>query len=345
MTRIVVVGGYGFFGAAAVERLRADGLLPLVGSRRAGADVRVDVENAASLRAALRPGDVVVDTVGPFQDRTTALVEAAIDVGFDVIDISDSVAYAEAVCALQPRINARGIRVLTSCSSVSAISAAAITMSGVAEPLRLTAFLVPAAKYAAYPSTVESLARSVGRPVRVWRGGRLETRVGWRDTHWMDLPPPIGRRCGHLFESADSVTLPGIWPSLKRAEMYVDVNVPGFGAVMSLASRSRAVRALVRRCRTPGLALARRLGTAAGCMAYAIEGRGGEVRQFALLAANQGYFIPIVPAVMAARCIAQGRLPQRGLIPPDRHLEAGELLHDLRALGVQCTWLDRRGFC
>ncbi len=343
MTRIVVLGGYGFFGAAAVERLRADGHSPLVGSRRAGADVRVDVEDAASLRAALRPGDVVIDTVGPFQDRTTALLEAAMEVGFDVIDISDSVAYAEAVCALQPRIDARGIRVLTSCSSVSAVSAAAIAMSGLAKPVRLTAFLVPASKYAVYPSTAESMMRSVGRPVRVWRDGRMESRVGWRDAYRMDLPPLIGRRCGHLFESADSVTLPRVWPSLKTAEMYVDVNVPGFGAVMSLAARSNAVRALVRMCRNPGLALARRLGTTVGCMAYEIEGPGGDVRRYALLAASRGYFIPIVPAVAAARRIAQGRLAQRGLIPPDRHLEAGELLHDLRALGVQCTWLDRQG--
>jgi hypothetical protein len=80
-------------------------------------------------------------------------------------------------------------------------------------------------------------------------------------------------------------------------------------------------------------------------MAWEIEGRGGAVRRLALLAAIQGYFIPIVPAVLAARRIAQGRLAQGGLIPPDRHVEAGELLHDLRALGVECAWLYCRNAC
>jgi hypothetical protein len=338
MMRIVVLGGYGFFGAVAMEQLRTAGLRPLAGSRRAGAGVRVDVEDAGSLRGALRAGDVVVDTVGPFQDRTTRLVEAAIEVGFDVVDISDSVAYGEAIQALRPAIDARGIRVLTSCSSVSAISAAVISMSGLAGPRRLTAFLVPAARYAAYPATAESLLRSLGRPVRVWRGGRMEERPGWRDSFVMDLPAPTGRRRGRLFESADSVTLPKVWPSLETAEMYVAITVPGLGAALALAARSRAVRGLVRLCRAPGMALARRLGTASGCFACEVEGRGGEVRRFVVFAASGGYAVPIVPAVIAARRIAQGSFAGRGLVPADGHVAPDELLAELRATGAECTW-------
>ena len=49
---IFVLGGFGLFGRAAMERLRADGLAPVALSRRTG----VDAENGVSLRAALRPG-------------------------------------------------------------------------------------------------------------------------------------------------------------------------------------------------------------------------------------------------------------------------------------------------
>lgn len=60
MRRVVVLGGAGLFGGAAVELLRRHGVDP-----------------------------VALDAVEPFQDRSTALVETAADVGADVVDISD----------------------------------------------------------------------------------------------------------------------------------------------------------------------------------------------------------------------------------------------------------------
>src|SRR5260370_30049982 len=103
MRRIVVAGGLGFFGRTAAERLRADGAQPLIAARRPGADLRLDVEDPASLRAALRPGDVVLDIVGPFQDRTTALAEAVLEIGCDLVDIADSRAYVAPLYALRAR--------------------------------------------------------------------------------------------------------------------------------------------------------------------------------------------------------------------------------------------------
>src|SRR6185295_9533189 len=143
MRRIVVLGGTGFFGAAAVERLRADGLQPLIATMHGQADLRLDVNSRASIKSALRPFDVVVDAVGPFQTRSTALIEAAIETGIDVVDLSDSLEYAEKIEGLRLRIEAAGIRVLTSCSSVSAISAAAVHLSGFEKPVRLSVCLSP----------------------------------------------------------------------------------------------------------------------------------------------------------------------------------------------------------
>ena len=98
MGRIVVLGGRGFFGAAAVALLRAEGERPLVGARGRGGDLRMDAEDAASLRAALRPGDVVIDAAGPFQQRTTTLAAVALELGCDLVDLADSLDH---VLALQ----------------------------------------------------------------------------------------------------------------------------------------------------------------------------------------------------------------------------------------------------
>jgi hypothetical protein len=335
MRRIIVLGGYGFFGAAAVERLRADGIQPLIGSRRSEADIQIDVEDAASIRAALRPGDVVIDTVGPFQDRTTTLVEAAIALGVDVIDISDSLAYAERLYALKPIIDASGSRVLTACSSISAISAAMVRLSGIVEPERLTGFLGPATHYAASPSTGASLLRSVGREIRVWRHGRLITRVGWRESQRFPMPPPVGWIRGHLFESVDSLTLPPVWPSLSAVDFFVDSRVPGLNTLLTVAARMPPLRALIQRFLDPCLTVARALGPSSGCLAYEIVGANGQRERFALVASERGYFTPIVPAVLAARAIAEERFEPRGLVPPNLHVQPEELIAYLDTLGVR----------
>jgi hypothetical protein len=335
MKRIVVLGGLGFFGATAADRLRALGASPLTAARRPGADLRLDVEGPASLRAALRPGDVVLDTVGPFQDRTTALAEAALDVGFDLIDIADSRAYVAGLYALRARFDAAGLRLLTACSSVSGVSAALVTHSRLADPVRVTGFLVPAAHYAANPGSAASLLRSVGRPVQVLRGGALAGGTGWRDARDFVMPPPIGRMQGHLFETADPLTLPTAWPSLRDVAFYVDSWVPGLNLLLDLAARSRPVHALMGRFMRLGLVLSRRFGSPTGCLAFEIEAASGQVARYALISTHHGHYTPIAPAVLAARAIAEGRFAPRGLVPPDQYVDSDELLAYLRGVGVE----------
>lgn len=337
MRRIVVAGGLGFFGRTAVERLRADGAQPLTAARRPGADLRLDVEDPASLRAALRPGDVVLDTVGPFQDRTTALAEAALEIGFDLVDIADSRAYVARLYALRSWFEAAGVRLLTACSSVSGVSAALVAHSrlGPDGPLRVTGFLVPAAQYAANPGSGASLMRSVGQPVKVLRGGALVDRTGWRDTRSLVMPRPLGLMHGHLFETADAITLPTAWPSLRDVAFYVDSWVPGLNLMLDLGARSALVHALMARCMKFGLALSRRFGSPTGCLAFEIEGAGGQVARYALISTHHGHYTPIAPAVLAARAIAEGRFEPRGVVPPNCYVEPEELLKYLGDLGIE----------
>lgn len=335
MRRIVVLGGTGFFGSVAVRLLEADGVAAVRASRRASADVQVDVEQAASLRATLREGDVVIDTVGPFQERSSALVEAAMETGCDVIDISDSLAYTQKVYGLQGRIEESGIRVLTACSSLSAVSAAMVSLSGVTDPVRVTEVLAPATRYTANPGSGGSLLRSVGRPIRILRQGQLTTVTGWSEARTFRLPSPIGTIRGYLCESPDAVTLPRIWPGVRTVAFYVDSRAPGLNTVFALAARWRPVRRLVVRLQPTGLALARLLGSRIGCLAFEIEGSDGRIARCALVGGEQGHLTPIAPAVMAARAIAEGQFEARGLVSPDRYVEPGELLDYLSALGVE----------
>ncbi len=224
MKRVIVLGGQGLFGRTIVDQLQAVGIRSLVAGRHSKADVQINANDTASIRAAVAPGDLVIDTAGPFQRRTMALVQAAIDIGFDLIDINDNLRYAEQILALEKQIAAAGIRVLSSASSVSAFAAAAVEQSGISEPLRITAFLAPATRHTANRGTALSLIESVGQPVRVWRNGKLQTLTGWGEQRRFEMPSPLGPIRGRLFKSADAVFLPRIWPSLKTVEMFVDAN-------------------------------------------------------------------------------------------------------------------------
>jgi hypothetical protein len=333
--RLIVLGANGFFGRAARQRLRADGAQPLAAARRPGADLLLDVEDPASLRAALRPGDVLIDTAGPFQARTTALLDAALEAGCHLVDIADSRAYVARIYARQADIAASNSVVLTACSSLSAVSAALLRHSAIADPVRLSGFLAPASRYASSPAGAASLLRSVGQPILVWDAGRLQPAAGWRRSRSLRVPAPIGRVRGRLFESADCITLPPIWPGLRTVDFYVDSRVPGLNLALDLAARSRLAHRLLVRLIRPGVRLARALGSPAGCLAFEIEGQGGQRAAYALVARQHGYFTPIVPAVIAARALAEGRFDQRGLVPPDRHVPAEELLAYLDRIGVR----------
>jgi Saccharopine dehydrogenase NADP binding domain len=326
MRRLVVLGGRGTFGRAAIRELEALGHVPVAAGRRPDSELQVDADDPDSLRGALRAGDVVLDAAGPFQDRSLTLLEAAVETGFDVVDINDSLAYAERVRSRRDIIAEAGIRVLDACSTVSAVSAAVLTLSAVESPVRFTSFLAPAARDTARSASARSLLRSVGRPLRTLRDGALQEQVGWRDRRDFEAPPPLGDLRGHLFESADSLLLPVSFPTLRTVEMYVDTNTPGLNLVLSLVARVRGARRWMERTLPLGLRIARALGSRRSGVGYEIESSEGAARRFAIVAPEGGYRVAVASAVLAVDAIVTGSFTERGLVPPHRQVPTDRLL-------------------
>jgi len=328
--RIVVAGGAGFFGRNVSGLLRADRLQPLIAGRT-GEEVALDVEDPRSLRAALRAGDVVVDTAGPYQSRTTALVEAAIEVGADVIDLNEGLEYAKAVAPFDARARERGVAILSSCSAVSAVAAVFVQLSGVVRPARVSALVAPASRETAHTGTVRALLASVGRPVEVRRNGAPHIATGWRETRHFELP----RRRGHLVGSALPLTLPRIWPGLRDVDCWTDTGTLGANAVLSVASMSGALRDLAEALMPLGQLAARVLGARRGAFAVEIEDGEGRISRLALTSSRRSYLIAAAPAALAARALAEGRFTERGVVRADRYVNAEELIEYLRALGIE----------
>jgi hypothetical protein len=335
MRRVIVLGGLGFFGRTAAAELRRMGVHVRIASRGNGADLRIDANDPDSIRTAVRPGNIVLDAAGPFHRRSPALIETAIDVGFDVVDLNDDLSYAESVLAREPKIADSGIRVLTSASTVSAFSTAVMQIIGPRPPRRFTSFLVPATRHTANVGTAQSLLRTVGQPIRVLRQGQLCTVTGWRESRSLQLPSPLRTICGHVFESADALWLPRMCPSLQDVAMYVDANTPGANAALTLAARSKLLHRLIGRGIGFGATLARRFGSDVGGVAYELEGDDSRTARFALVAKKNSYFVAIAPAVLAAHKMANDQFTERGLVLPNRYVDAVETLRFLSSAGVE----------
>jgi hypothetical protein len=335
MPRVIVLGAGGFFGSVATDRLLAEGFTPVRSSRRPGIfDLQIDADDAASIRSGLRPGDIVVDAAGPFQTRTAALVEAATEVGFDVVDLSDSFAYASRILATRERIDRAGVRILTSCSAVSAVSGALVRLSGVTEPARVSVFLAPASRATANPATTRSFLASVGRPVMVRRDARLVSQAGWRLSRRFAWPGRRNRR-GFLTESADALLLPQVWPSLRDVDFWVDTQVPLLNGLLQASAHIAIGTAAIRALAGVGAALAKPFGSAAGAFAVEVEGQDGSVVRRILWGKARSYLIAVAPAVLAVRALAAGRLKETGLVPVDRQVDPNELVTYLAAAGIE----------
>lgn len=297
----MVIGAGGFFGRQTVRALATVGIRAVSAARRDG----VDAEDRASLRAFLRRGDVVVDTAGPFHTRTTALLDVALEVGADLIDVSDSAAYASGIAAERTRIEASQSAVLTGCSAISAVVATLVVASGIRDPRSVDAWLAPASRETAHVATARALIASI-RP-----GPRLACGFA-----------PLS---GFAVDSALRVQLPAIWPSLERAAFWVDPHTPGFGPLLALAARSRALRTTLWLLAPIGVRVTRLLGARSGIVAVRIEGAEGEAR-WVLRSPRGSYRLAIAPAVLAARDLASGTRELRGLVPADRMVEPDALL-------------------
>jgi len=329
LRRILVAGGAGFFGRNVAELLRAEGLRPVIAGR--SGEIALDAEDRRSLLAALRPRDVIVDAAGPYQARTTALVEAAIEIGADVVDLNESLEYARRVATLDARARERGIAVLSSCSAVSSVAAALVRHAEVDHPARISALVAPASRETAHTGTVRALLASVGRPIEVRRGGRTTSMIGWRETRDFTLP----RRRGHLIGSALPLTLAEVWPTVRDVDCWTDTSTPGANALLSVVARSPVLRRLALRTVPLGVGIARVLGSRRGAFAVEIADEAGRVTRIALTSARRSYLIAAAPAALAASALADGRFAERGVVPADRHVPADDLIAYLQRLGIR----------
>ena len=337
MKTVLVLGGYGGFGARLSIRLAADGWSVLVAGRNEEAARRFaeTLPNARPVRAD-RNGDLrpilqmhrptlVIDAAGPFQGSDYRVAETCIACGTHYIDLADARDFVTGIAALDERARKAGVVVLAGASSVPAMSGAIITeLSADMDVVNRVSMAISGSNRATAGASVAAAILSyVGRPVRIWRGRHWRQETGW---HWL-------KRVHYRVEGR---------PDMSRLVALSDVpdheivpsRVTGRPATMFRAGPEFSFQLLVlwllswpvkwgwwtslsplARWLLPLQKLTAGLGTDRSAMMVEIKGQKGDVflaRRWTLIAEEgHGPEIPTMAAQLLARSILEGTLASR----------------------------------
>ncbi|MFN3930269.1 MAG: DUF4166 domain-containing protein [Brevundimonas sp.] len=336
MTRVLVVGAGGVFGARLCEGLLRQGFEVVAAGRDAGRADAVAarlrrafpgavVEAAALDTATVTPGDLlatgavlVADAAGPFQGAEPATARAAIAAGLHYVDLADGRDFVAAFPALDAAAKAAGVVALTGCSSTPALSNAVLDRltAGWREVVWVEAAISPGARAPRGLSVMRAILSWLGRPVRVFDGGEWTTRAGWSGLYRRDFGR-AGRRRVSLCETPDldlfrarfqprerALFLAGLEPWPTHAGAWV------LGRLVSLL-RCDPVPLAGLLVRLSGWAAP--FGSDRGAMrveAWGVDEDGRAARAVWRLVAEpgEGPVTPSLPALAAIRAIAAGRV-------------------------------------
>lgn len=348
MKSVIVLGGYGGFGARLSKRLAAEGWAVLVAGRNAAAAERLAAalpnarplvaDRTADLRPvlqALRPF-LLIDAAGPFQGSGYQVAEACIACGVHYIDLADARDFVCGIGRLDAAAKAAGVAVVSGGSSVPALSGAVVAelSRGMEEVCSVETSISASNRATAGASVAAAILSYVGKPVRVWRGRRWRQETGWHRLHVQDYHVPGRmpiRRLVALADVPDHDVVPAAVPgrpattfragpefAFQLLTLWLLSWLVKWGWVGSLSPFARWL--------LPLQTLSARLGTDRSAMAIEVKGISeGEpvMRRWTLIAENGDG--PEIPTI-AAHVLAQA-LPAGQLAPGARHA-AGQVTLD-----------------
>ena len=192
---VIVLGGYGGFGARLSRRLAADGWRVLV----AGRSLTKAQAFAAGLPeaqgvAADRNGDLgpllelhrpmlLIDAAGPFQGLSYAVPQACIAAGVAYLDLADGREFVCDIGVLDAAAKAAGVAVISGASSVPALSGAVVRelAAGMDTVAQIDLSISASDRATAGASVAASILSYAGQSVPLCDGATVRQATGWRD--------------------------------------------------------------------------------------------------------------------------------------------------------------------
>lgn len=195
MKRVLVIGGYGGFGARIAQLLAQDDFLVLVGGRNAakaaafcGAQAEgvfepITVDRATIDTAGIRALDLwaLVDAAGPWQGDGHRLPEACIAAGCHYCDIADARDFVGRIDELDKAARNAGVVLVSGASTAPALTAAVcdVLTADLDRVTKIEARLAASNRATGSASITSAILSYAGKPIRLWRGGRWRKVFGW----------------------------------------------------------------------------------------------------------------------------------------------------------------------
>jgi hypothetical protein len=362
MQRILVLGGYGFFGARICAALaRNPRIQLLIAGRNAekatalAYQLGLRAENARALDAnstqfsqALRKLGVntIIHTAGPFQEQNYGVAHAAIQAGCSYLDLADGREFVGGIGKLDVAAKSANIAVVSGVSSLPAMTTAVIDRY-LGEFSRLDTVRSGITSGAVVPgmATIHAVLGYCGQSFRVLENGQWNVEYGWLDRVEHEFPKVVGTRPLGRCDVPDLDLLPKRYPTLKTASFHA-----------GYASRTAhtVVEWIAKRVRDGKMKSAVPLAGAMyriarwlqpiasdrGAMFVTMEGVDPDGDALSLtwnLVArdNDGPNIPCAAAIALANKLAAGEALTSGAYPCMGLLTVEELLEPLKGLSIR----------
>src|SRR5262252_8135917 len=334
--RVVVVGGYGNFGARVCRGIAASGMEVVAAGRNPdegnGAFGDLPVRHARLDHSApdfpavlkrLAP-DLVIHCAGPFQAQNYGVARAALAAGSHYFDLADGRQFvARFTQNLQSAARSADRLAVSGASSVPALSSAVVTslMSRVPVVEEIQIAIAPGQRAPRGQATVAAVLSYAGRPFKWVSDGAWRDAWGWQELKRLRFYG-LGPRWAGACDVPDLELLPRIYPELRTVEFRAALELGVQQSALWLAAclRRNGVQLPLERWARPLGWIASRMNALGGGLAgmlVSVSGKrsdGSPARAEWHLTADamHGPEIPCMPAILLARKLADGGVPQRG---------------------------------
>lgn len=335
MSLILVIGGYGGFGARLCRRLSLAGHRLIVAGRNAEKAARfcaglegarplaMDREGDVGAVLACERPDLVIDAAGPFQHSRYEVPRACIAAAIPYLDLADASGFVCGIDALDREARAAGVAIVSGASSVPALTVAVARRlaAGLERVFSVDTALSAANRATGGTSTVAAILSYVGRPVRLRRGGRWTHVRGWHEIRREDFVLAGGNalrgRLVAIAEVPDHELLPEMLPGRPAVSFRAGTELGFHMLALWLASwpvRWGWLKSLggARRWLLPLYGLTSFIGGERSAMSVVLCGEAGgrrlERRWTVVAERGEGLEVPTLAAELLAGDILSGRL-------------------------------------
>jgi hypothetical protein len=366
--KVLVLGGYGNFGARICRALAGDPRIALVvcgrDEARAGELARTLGATALRLdatatdlaaRIAAEGAGLVIHTAGPFQGQDYHVARAAAAARAHYIDLADGRRF---VCdfgaALDAGFREAGRLAASGASSVPALSSAVVAQAlpRFARLDRIDTCIAPGQRAPRGEATLAGVLSYCGAPVQVWRGGRWQQAIGWASpvaVRFAGLRP----RAGAICDIPDLELFPRLYAPVQDVVFRAALEVRFTQWVFAGIAQARRLGWLRRPQRLAALLhrtgwMADAFGSGDGGMVVRMTGVDGGGRPLSLawhLTAPRGHGpeIPCMPAILLARRLAAGEVPATGAGPCVGLVSLAEFAPEFSKWGMATQWEEGAG--